>query len=109
MFWKNKKRIDALEKQVASLKEEIEIMKLEVAAIKGQVNALVDEMAVAHLDVEPYIAVLQEQGDLERVETLTRVRDAYERKLRKFIRSTTSKKKIVSKLADGKENTKATE
>ena len=110
MFWKNKKRIDAIEKQVESLKEEIEIMKLEVAAIKGQVNALVDEMVIAHLDGESYHELLQERGDFERAETLLRVKNGYEKKLKRFIRDTTSKKRMVQKPAtDGKETTKAAE
>ena len=110
MFWRNKKRINALEKRVESFEKELEVMKLEVAGLRGQVNALIDEMVVAHMDVEPYIAILQEQGDLEHVETLTRVKDAYEKKLRKFIRNTTSKKKMVRKpVTDGKETPEAAE
>lgn len=110
MFGRNKKRIDALEKQVASLKEEIEIMKPEVAAIKGQVNTLVDEMVIAHLDGESYYELLLERGDLERAETLIRVKNGYEKKLKRFIRATTAKKKLKPKPAtDGKETPEAAE
>ena len=50
MFGRNKKRIEALEKQVEIFAKELDVMKLEVAALRRRVDSLVDEMVVAHMD-----------------------------------------------------------
>lgn len=106
---RNKKRIEALEKEVFSLKCQIEEIKSEVSGIRGTIEALVDEMAVVHLDGEEYIKVLNETaGRAYKAEDVALMRDIYEKKLRRFIRSTTSRRKPKT-TTDGKENTKATE
>lgn len=110
MFGRNKKRIEALEKQVEIFAKELDVMKLEVAALRRRVDSLVDEMVVAHMNEEEYLTLLQEKGDSEHAATILCIKDAYEKKLRRFIRNTTSKKRMVRKpVTDGKETPEAAE
>lgn len=110
MLGRNKKRIEALENEVASLKAELKTLRPQISALKGQVDTLIDEMVVAHLDAEPYIAVLQECGKQEKVDILLRIKKGYENKLKRFIRSAVAKKKPkIKTTTDGKETPEATE
>lgn len=110
MFGRNKKRIEALEKQVEFFAKDLDVMMRRVAILEGRVDALVDEMVVAHMDGQEYLAILQEKGESEHAATILRIKDAYEKKLRRFIRNTTSKKRMVRKpVTDGKETTEAAE
>ena len=109
MFGENKRRIAALEKEIAAFRKELKEIKSEIAALRGQVDALTEEMVVAHLDAEPYIAILQESGRPEKVDTLLCTKKGYESKLRKFILSTVNKRKPKKTNTDGKETPKATE
>ena len=103
-------RVGALEKRVEELDRLSQKQNMEIEALIRRVDALVDEMVIAHLDGESYHELLQERGDFERAETLLRVKNGYEKKLRRFIRNTTSKKRMVQKpVADGKETPEAAE
>lgn len=99
------KRIKKLEQTVAQLKGELAAEQAEVARLKGMVAMLTEESVVTNFDSDEYITVLAEQdGGREKAEKILKMKEAYEKKLRRFIRSVTSKKKTTAKLInDGKE------
>ena len=108
-MFRNSKRIKVLEQEVFKLRLEIENIKSEVAGIKGVVDALVDEMAVVHLDGDDYLKILNEtEGGRSKVEEVALMKDIYEKKLRRFIRSSAARRKPKTN-TDGKEDPKATE
>lgn len=99
------KRIKRLEQTVAQLKGELAAEQAEVARLRGMVGMLTKESVVTQFDSDEYIAVLPEtDGGREKTEEILKMKEAYEKKLRRFIRSVTSKKKTTAKLInDGKE------
>lgn len=108
-MFRNSKRIKVLEQEVFKLRLEIENIKSEVAGIKGVVDALVDEMAVVHLDGDDYLKILNEtEGGRSKVEEVALMKDIYEKKLKRFIRSSSARRKPKTN-TDGKEAPKATE
>lgn len=104
------KRIKMLEQAVAQLKGELAEAQVEVARVKGLVSMLTKESLVANFDTDEYIALMTEQdGGREKVDEILKMKEAYEKKLRRFIRSVTSKKKMVTKVVnDGKDKPEAT-
>lgn len=108
-MFRNTKRIKALEQEVFNLRLELENIKSELASVKGVVDALVDEMAVVHLDGDDYIKILNEtEGGRSKVEEVALMKDIYEKKLKRFIRSSSARRKPKTN-TDGKETPKATE
>jgi hypothetical protein len=103
------KRIKKLEQIVAQLKGELAVAQVEVARQKGLVSMLTKESLVTNFDTDEYIDLMAEQdGGREKVDEILKMKEAYEKKLRRFIRSVTSKKKITAKLInDGKEKPEA--
>lgn len=99
------KRIKKLEQTVAQLKGELAEAQVEVAKAKGLVSMLTKESLVTNFDTDEYIALMAEQdGGREKVDEILKMKEAYEKKLRKFVRSVTSKKKMVAKVVnDGKD------
>jgi hypothetical protein len=99
------KRIKKLEQTVAQLKGELAEAQVEVAKTKGLVSMLTKESLVTNFDTDEYIALMAEQdGGREKVDEILKMKEAYEKKLRKFVRSVTSKKKMVAKVVnDGKD------
>lgn len=103
------KRIKMLEQTVAQLKGELAEAQVEVARQKGLVSMLSKESLVTNFDTDEYIALMAEQdGGREKVDEIQKMKEAYEKKLRKFIRSVTSKKKMVKVVNDGKDKPEAT-
>jgi hypothetical protein len=104
------KRIKMLEQTVAQLKGELAEAQVEVARQKGLVSMLTKESLVTNFDTDEYIALMAEQdGGREKVDEILKMKEAYEKKLRRFIRSVTSKKKMVTKVVnDGKDKPEAT-
>lgn len=104
------KRIKMLEQTVARLKGELAEAQVEVARQKGLVSMLTKESLVTNFDTDEYIALMAEQdGGREKVDEILKMKEAYEKKLRRFIRSVTSKKKMVTKVVnDGKDKPEAT-
>ena len=104
------KRIKMLEQTVAQLKGELAEAQVEVARQKGLVSMLTKESLVTNFDTDEYIALMAEQdGGREKVDEILKMKEAYEKKLRKFIRSVTSKKNIITKIVyDGKGKPEAT-
>lgn len=103
------KRIKKLEQTVAQLKGELAEAQVEaqveVARLKGLVSMLTKESLVTNFDTDEYIDLMAEQdGGREKVDEILKMKEAYEKKLRRFIRSVTSKKKMVTKVVnDGKD------
>lgn len=99
------KRIKKLEQTVAQLKGELAEAQVEVAKAKGLVSMLTKESLVTNFDTDEYIALMAEQdGGREKVDEILKMKEAYEKKLRRFVRSVTSKKKMVAKVVnDGKD------
>lgn len=104
------KRIKKLEQTVAQLKGELAEAQVEVAKAKGLVSMLTKESLVTNFDTDEYISLMAEQdGGREKVDEILKMKEAYEKKLRKFIRTVTSKKKMVAKVVnDGKDKPEAT-
>lgn len=104
------KRIKMLEQTVAQLKGELAEAQVEVAKQKGLVSMLTKESLVTNFDTDEYIVLMAEQdGGREKVDEILKMKEAYEKKLRRFIRSVTSKKKMVTKVVnDGKDKPEAT-
>ena len=104
------KRIKMLEQTVAQLKGELAEAQVEVARQKGLVSMLTKESLVTNFDTDEYIDLMTEQdGGREKVDEILKMKEAYEKKLRRFIRSVTSKKKMVTKVVnDGKDKPEAT-
>ena len=104
MFYE--KRIKKLEQVVAQLKGELATEQTEVARLKGLVTMLTKESVVTNFDSDEYVTLVAEQdGGQEKVDEILKMKEAYEKKLRKFIRQVIAKKKIqTTKVAnDGKE------
>lgn len=103
------KRIKMLEQTVAQLKGELAGAQVEVARQKGLVSMLTKESLVTNFDTDEYIALMTEQdGGREKVDEILKMKEAYEKKLRRFVRSVTSKKKMVAKVVnDGKDKPEA--
>lgn len=103
------KKIEKLEQDVAKLKVELAEAQVEMAKQKGLVSMLTKESLVTNFDTDEYIALMAEQdGGREKVDEILKMKEAYEKKLRRFIRSVTSKKKMVTKVVnDGKDKPEA--
>ena len=104
------KKIEKLEQDVAKLKVELAEAQVEMAKQKGLVSMLTKESLVTNFDTDEYIDLMTEQdGGREKVDEILKMKEAYEKKLRRFIRSVTSKKKMVTKVVnDGKDKPEAT-
>jgi hypothetical protein len=103
------KRIKKLEQTVAQLKGELAEAQVEVAKTKGLVSMLTKESLVTNFDTDEYIALMAEQdGGREKVDEILKMKEAYEKKLRKFVRSVTSKKKMVAKVVNDSKDKPAT-
>ena len=104
------KKIEKLEQDVAKLKVELAEAQVEMAKQKGLVSMLTKESLVTNFDTDEYITLITEQdGGREKVDEILKMKEAYEKKLRRFIRSVTSKKKMVTKVVnDGKDKPAAT-
>ena len=102
------KRIKKLEQTVAQLKGELAEAQVEVARLKGLVSMLTKESLVTNFETDEYIALMalmaEQDGGREKVDEILKMKEAYEKKLGKFVRSVTSKKKMVAKVVnDGKD------
>ena len=97
MFYK--KRIEALEKQVETLKDDVSFLKTKMKDLIMYDNML-------SLDQETQEMYLARKNDEEK-EFFNNVKSDYEKRLKSFIRKCNSKPRTKKKF-DGKENTKAT-
>lgn len=92
----NRKRIKAMEQEIAQLKDQL-------LRLANSTKDLVTFSAAISLNAECAESYLEGKSEEETVAFLN-YKDRYERGLRRFIRSVTSKKKMVSKVInDGKE------
>lgn len=74
------------------------------------VAEMIEDNAVMLLNSDSTIEIAKEAGADERVKRTLEVKDAYEKRLRKFIRQVTSKKKMLTTkiVNDGKDKPEAT-
>lgn len=92
----NRKRIKAMEQEIAQLKDQL-------LRLANSTKDLVTFSAAISLNAECAESYLEGKSEEETVAFLS-YKDRYERGLRRYIRSVTSKKKMVSKVInDGKE------
>lgn len=92
----NRKRIKAMEQEIAQLKDQL-------LRLANSTKDLVTFNAAISLNAECAESYLEGKSEEETVAFLS-YKDRYERGLRRYIRSVTSKKKMVSKVInDGKE------
>lgn len=97
------KRIKALEAQVAELKNEMHEMRHQMALLKGTVELVTDDNLVTMFEVDEYIEVTEPKR--ERLDSLLKRKENYERTLRDFIRRSAPRRKTkVKAKADGKES-----
>lgn len=93
----NRKRIKAMEKEIAQLKDQL-------LRLANSTKDLVTFIAAISLNAECAESYLEGKNEEETVAFLS-YKDRYERGLRRFIRSVTSKKKMATAkvINDGKE------
>lgn len=123
----NTKRIKALEQEVHRLRLDVEDIKSELAGVKGVVDALVEAISMhgeldwlkgmtkeliafdnmISLDQEAFDWFLDGLDD-EKKEFYSRLKNNYEMRLKRFIRSSLARRKPKTN-TDGKEDPKATE
>lgn len=105
------KKIKEIEKQCADFGRELTEVKEEVKRLKGILNLLAENNSITMFDTEEYITFLTEhEGGQERIDTILKMKEDYEKKLRKFVRSVVNKKKPnIKSLTNGKETSAATE
>jgi uncharacterized coiled-coil protein SlyX len=97
------KRIKALEAQVAELKNEMHEMRHQMALLKGTMELVTDDNLVTMFEVDEYIEVTEPKR--ERLDSLLKRKENYERTLRDFIRRSAPRRKTkVKAKADGKES-----
>lgn len=99
----NGKKIKQLERDMAYMKLQLDEVSAEVRCLRGMVDLLKTNDVVSMFDTDDLISLLQtEDGEnQDKIETVLRMKEDYEKKLRRFIRQITSKRKIVK---NGKEN-----
>ena len=99
------KRIKKLEQKVAQIALDLAVAQVKVETMESVVAEIIEDNAVMLLDSEGTIEIDKEAGADERVKRIQEVKEAYEKRLRKFIRQVTYKKKIQTTkvVNDGKE------
>lgn len=104
------KKIEKLEQDVAKLKVELAEAQVKVEAMELVVAEIIEDNAVMLLNSDSTVEIAKEAGADERVKRTLEVKDAYEKRLRKFIRQVTSKKKMLTTkiVNDGKDKPEAT-
>lgn len=101
------KRLKKIEEQQARIIKEVTQQRVEFERAKEKINALARLVAITHFDTEEYASFFEK--DKEALMDMIEKQAVYEGKLKKFIRSTMTRKKPKPK-TDGKEaNQKATE
>ena len=70
------------------LLERISALEDKLSRQQGQIDLLIKEVEVVGLNVNEYIEVLEESGRHEDASTLLRMKMAYEKRLKRFIRKT---------------------
>lgn len=104
------KRIKKLEQEVAQIASDLAAAQVKVEAMELVVAEMIEDNAVMLLNSDSTIEIAKEAGADERVKRTLEVKDAYEKRLRKFIRQVTSKKKMLTTkiVNDGKDKPEAT-
>lgn len=100
------KKIKELERWVAMFKRELDEARDEVKRLKSVVEILTEESAVTLFDTDVMLALLddEEGTNQDRIATIKRTKEAYEKKLARFVRSTTSRRRVANKKNNGEEN-----
>lgn len=111
MFGKNRRRIETLESNYLRVLESLGEAKAEICRLRGLVRSLQQTDVIARLDSDEFIALMKENNESqEEIDLMLAMKTDYEKKLKKFIRSTMAKRKPKVKIeADGKENPEAAE
>lgn len=102
------KRLKKIEEQQARIIKELARLSTEFERAKNKLNSLGELTAITHFDTEEYISLFVSNPDTAC--EMKEKKAEYENKLRRFIRSTTMKRKPKPKTKiDGKETTEAAE